>query len=71
MDNEVTPLGCEFLGKILSISTQLPLVILRLDHNAFGTEGLKNLAEGLRLNPTIEKLSLKYCGIDENGAIYL
>eukprot|EP00828_Plagiopyla_frontata_P044629 TRINITY_DN7344_c0_g1_i1.p1 TRINITY_DN7344_c0_g1~~TRINITY_DN7344_c0_g1_i1.p1 ORF type:complete len:230 (-),score=47.93 TRINITY_DN7344_c0_g1_i1:114-803(-) len=71
LDNDITPLGCEFLGKILSVSSQLPLIELRLDHNVFGTEGLQNLAFGLRMNPTLEKLSLKYCGIDENGAVYL
>ncbi len=41
---------------------------LKLNHNGFGTAGLVRLVEGLATNRTLEKLSLKYCGIDSEGA---
>ena len=44
---------------------------LKLDHNRFGSAGLKFLADGLAQNKTIEHLSLSYCDIDESGARYL
>jgi Ran GTPase-activating protein (RanGAP) involved in mRNA processing and transport len=69
LDNEITPLGCEFLGKILGAGS--PILKLKLDHNCFGTEGLMNLTVGLSKNSTIEKLSLKYCKIDHFGAKYI
>jgi len=69
LDNEITPLGCEFLGKVLGPTS--PIVKLKLDHNCFGTEGLRNLTVGLSKNSSVEKLSLKYCKIDQHGARYL
>lgn len=57
------------MGKVLGANS--PIVKLKLDHNCFGTEGLRNLAVGLSKNSTIEKLSLKYCKIDQHGAKYL
>ena len=44
---------------------------LKLDDNLIGVEGLKNLSVGLRVNPSITKLSLKYCGITEEGVRFL
>lgn len=70
LDNNITPLGCEFLGKTLMLST-CPIIKLKLDHNSFGTEGLKNLTAGLNKNSILEKLNLKYCSIDEHGAKYI
>jgi len=35
--NNITPLGCEFLGQGLGGSS---ITILKLDHNSFGTEGI-------------------------------
>lgn len=61
-------IGCEFLGQATSGGS---LTILKLDHNAFGTEGLANLAVGLSKNAVLNTLSLSYCNIDENGAKYL
>jgi|JI6StandDraft_1071083.scaffolds.fasta_scaffold25571_6 Ran GTPase-activating protein (RanGAP) involved in mRNA processing and transport len=69
LDNDISPLGCEFLGKVLGPNS--PIVKLKLDHNCFGTEGLRNLTGGLSKNSTIEKLSLKYCKIDQFGSKYL
>jgi len=37
---------------------------LKLDNNLILTSGLKELAIGLRQNLYLDKLSLKYCGID-------
>jgi len=47
------------------------LLKLKLDHNNFGDEGLKNLALALRVNNTLEKLSLNYCGISKEGSKYI
>ena len=44
---------------------------LKLDDNLILSAGLKNLVIGLRQNNTIDKLSLKYCGIDGEGAKYI
>lgn len=46
----------------------VPLLKLKLDHNEFGTPGLKLLCQGLSFNNTLEKLSLCYCKIDVEGA---
>lgn len=43
-DNMITPLGCQFLGKVLDPYYELPLKKLVLDHNEFGTKGLQMLA---------------------------
>jgi len=46
-------------------------MMVKLDHNNFGSEGLKYLAEGLSMNKVITQLSLKYNKIDASGARYL
>ena len=58
------------MGKYLSLPYS-SLKILKLDNNPFGTQGLKNLAYGIRTNPNLTKLSLKYCGIKADGVVYL
>ena len=45
-----------------------PISILKLDHNQFGSKGLKFLAEGLKENTYMKTISLTYCEIDETGA---
>jgi len=51
IDNKITHLGCEFLGKTLSPGPTLPpIVYLKLDHNLFGSAGVNALAEGLKIN---------------------
>jgi hypothetical protein len=41
LDNKVTPLGCEFIGRTLTPgNTCPPIQILKLDHNDFGSAGL-------------------------------
>ena len=63
MENNITSLGCELLSKVL-INPSHKIIKLRLDNNAIGTPGIKVLAEGLRSNDNIEKISLNYCNID-------
>ena len=53
LDNKITPYGCEHIGRLLVPSAKTNLTHLKLDHNAFGAEGLKHLAEGLSMNKNI------------------
>jgi len=53
MSNEITPLGCQFLGRLLAPEAKANLLMVKLDHNNFGSEGLNYLAEGLSMNKTI------------------
>ena len=68
LDNSISPFGCEHIGKLLVPEAKTNLTHLKLDHNSFGAEGLKHLAEGLAMNKNIVQLSLTYCNIDESGA---
>lgn len=68
LDNNITPLGCEFLSKSLHPKCQPMIQILKLDHNAFGSAGVIALSEGLAVNPVLRMLSLTYCNIDAEGA---
>jgi len=68
LDNNISPLGCEFLSKALHPKLQPQIQILKLDHNLFGSDGLIALSEGLAVNPVLRMLSLTYCGIDSLGA---
>lgn len=49
----------------------VPILKLNLSYNRFGSEGLKNLAVGLSENNTLEELTLNYCDINYEGALYL
>lgn len=40
LDNNITPLGCEFIGRALVPEKKLLLTVLKLDHNNIGSEGL-------------------------------
>ena len=68
LDNHISPWGCEHIGKLLLPESKTNLTHLKLDHNAFGADGLKHLAKGLSMNKNIVQLSLTYCNIDETGA---
>lgn len=59
------------MGRVLLPTQELCLLKLKLDHNLFGNAGLEQLAEGLAMNRTLESLSLCYCGIDNDGAVYI
>lgn len=37
LENKVTPLGCEFLARILHPKLAPTIQILKLDHNEFGS----------------------------------
>jgi hypothetical protein len=40
LDNKITKLGCEFIGKTLHPRTNGNIQILKLDHNDIGGEGI-------------------------------
>lgn len=44
------------------------MIILKLDHNPIGADGLKELANGLCFNKCLKSLSLTFCGIGVEGA---
>jgi len=44
------------------------LLVLKLDHNEFGTPGVLELSKSLAINPILRMLSLTYCGIDKEAA---
>ena len=68
LDCKVTPLGCEFIGKMLTPGPKCPpLAVLKLDHNPIGSDGVIALAEGLKANENLKILSLAYCDIDQRG----
>lgn len=71
LDNGITALGCEFLGKVLHPFAEVPIKQLILDHNPIGTEGLMHLADGFCMNSKLEELSLNFCSIDGKGAKYV
>lgn len=70
-DNGVTALGCEFLGRTLGPNGNKMVNLLRLDYNQFGTAGVEKLSLGLSQNSTLRQLSLRYCGIGEDGGQYI
>lgn len=44
------------------------LLNLNLDfNNTLTSDGVSGLAKGLKLNSTLQRLSLRFCGIDERG----
>ena len=50
LDNKITPLGCEFIGKMMHPTVNPAIQILKLDHNEFGSKGLIHLSEGIAIN---------------------
>jgi Ran GTPase-activating protein (RanGAP) involved in mRNA processing and transport len=68
LNNKITPLGCEFISKTLHPKMQPQIMILKLDHNNFGSEGMIRLADGLAMNSVLKMLSVTYCNIDAAGA---
>ena len=68
MSNLISPLGCEFIGKLMAPDMKRGIINLKLDHNPIGSEGMIKLADGLNQNKVIQNLSLQYCDIDETGA---
>lgn len=68
MDNKITPLGCEFISRMLHPKSNTNISILKLDHNEIGSKGMSFLAEGIAVNKSLTSLSLTYCNIDAEGA---
>ena len=56
------------MSRVLHPKANTSIMILKLDHNDIGAEGVKRLAEGLATNQSLEHLSLTYCNIDAAGA---
>jgi hypothetical protein len=52
MDNKITALGCEFLGKMF-MNDKCNVLKFRIDNNPIGDDGMKKLAIGLRVYPKI------------------
>ena len=61
-------MGCEFISQTIHPRANTNLLVLKLDHNEFGSEGMKRLADGLSVNKTLTSVSLTYCNIDAEGA---
>ena len=68
MSNMISPLGCEFLSKLMAPESKRGIIHLKLDHNPIGSEGIKKLSVGLCRNKVLANLSLTYCDIDESGS---
>lgn len=68
LENRITALGCEFIGKVLSPVNSSPIHTLKLDHNDIGAQGVRNLVNGISMSKTLNVLSLSYCNIDHHGA---
>ncbi|CAD7948468.1 unnamed protein product [Amoebophrya sp. A25] len=74
-DNNITDLGCEFLGLALGgrekvagkIQLVPPVSYLRLDYNHIGAKGVQKLSLGLAQNKTLRALSCQYCAIGPEG----
>lgn len=65
LDAQISKIGCEMIGQALHSKNELNLLVLKLDHNPIGSEGLKHLAEGISMNKQLVSVSLTYCNIDE------
>lgn len=70
LDSGVSKAGCIALGAALC-KPSCKLRILRLDHNAIGSEGLTAIVDGLLFNTTMYTLSLGYCAIMADGGAQL
>lgn len=67
-DNDISHAGAKALGRSLCVGMNTTLNTLILDFNrTLGSQGVAALCKGLSTNSTLKKLSLKHCGIDEQG----
>lgn len=68
MDNDIGPSGAHAIGRALSVGMNKTLTSLVLDFNrTLQSAGVELLCKGLATNSSLKKLSLKHCGIDEQG----
>ena len=68
MECGLTSLSCEFIGRMLSPELNNPLLVLKLDHNDLGNDGILNLSRGLCMNSVLKTLALSYCNFDHNAS---
>ena len=61
LDAQVTKIGCEMISKALLGQHSINLLVLKLDHNPIGSEGLKILAQGISQNKQLTSVSLTFC----------
>lgn len=71
LNNNLTPLSCEFLGAALHPKSNKTIEKLMMDHNSIRGEGMTSLAAGIAMNPSLQHLSLSYCSLDETAAVPL
>ena len=68
-DNDISHVGAKALGRSLCVGMNTTLNTLILDFNrTLDSQGVAALCKGLATNSTLKKLSLKHCGIDEQGS---
>ena len=68
-DNDISHVGAKALGRSLCVGMNTTLNTLILDFNrTMSSQGVAALCKGLSTNSTLKKLSLKHCGIDEQGS---
>lgn len=68
IENDIGKSGANAIGRALSVGMNSTLTSLVLDFNrTLQSEGVASLCKGLSTNSSLKKLSLKHCGIDEEG----
>ena len=53
MSNLISPLGCEFISKLMAPEAKRGILHLKLDHNSIGSIGVQKLAVGLAQNKVL------------------
>lgn len=72
LETDMLPLGALALGQSLSRGNNLSLLTLKIEFSPnFGSEGCRNLCQGLRTNSTLKQLYMNYCNIDETAGVDL
>mmetsp|Transcript_21145 Transcript_21145/g.41942 ORF Transcript_21145/g.41942 Transcript_21145/m.41942 type:complete len:344 (+) Transcript_21145:36-1067(+) len=67
IDCLVGPQGAGYMAETLRKISSCNLKLLKLDHNAIGSQGAALLAKGISYNSKLTFLSLNYCSIDKFG----
>mmetsp|Transcript_3578 Transcript_3578/g.3935 ORF Transcript_3578/g.3935 Transcript_3578/m.3935 type:complete len:366 (+) Transcript_3578:240-1337(+) len=71
MGGRISHHGALDIGRSLSVAVNKSLIVLMLDFNPLGSEGIKNLCRGLRTNSTLKKLSTRHCDIEIDGGGFI
>jgi len=69
--NKFGPVGAESLAAALRRGAMPKLAALYIDGNPIGNQGVAALAEPLRKLPALQRLSLDWCGIGDEGVTSL